>query len=180
MNPEGFQELVDEIRSTSRQGWLIRLLGVTAALAALVCTEQAAGGFSDWVLYAVVGGTVVTVVRPDGHAALFVIGILCARYLASVDDVRTPGAIGIGLCLLVFHAAMALAATGPPAVVFPPEILLTWLRRTAAVSSAPPVVWLLAISLDRLDARGNALLTAVAIAGVAGSALVLRKRSVSG
>jgi hypothetical protein len=40
-------------------------------------------------------------------------------------------------------------------------------------------VWLAVGALDGLHPRGNAVLTGVAIAGVAGAALVLRRRSVS-
>lgn len=177
MNSDALQDLVDEVRSTSPQGWVIRAIALGAAVVALVVTETAAGGFSDWVVFAVAGTSLLACLRPDGHAGLVLVLVLGARWLAAIDDVRTPWSLVLALALTVLHAALALAATGPPAVRFPAVTVRRWLRRTAVVAAITSGVWLAAAAAARQDVRGSAAVTGVAIAGLVVTWFALRRRS---
>jgi hypothetical protein len=81
-------------------------------------------------------------------------------------------------CLLVYHAVNALAATFPTGGKVPMATLAQWLRRTMFGASVTVGIWVLVVLFDRSNGAGNGLLTGLALAIVAGGALVISARSV--
>jgi hypothetical protein len=67
--------------------------------------------------------------------------------LAAVGGVPV-GAMPAALLLLAAHIAAVLLSYGPPALPIGARLLLTWLRRGAAVAVAVPLVWLVAVLVD--------------------------------
>ncbi len=122
---------------------------------------------------------VASAVRPDTHTALSRRRGGPWHWLATVDGVGGPWLPLAAVCLLVHHAVIALSASIPIGGVLPTATVLRWMGRTALVASATVGMWALVAVLDGRDAPGNGLLTALALAIVAGAALTIRSRSLT-
>jgi hypothetical protein len=178
MNPSALQGWIDELYGTSRQQWLLRLLTMIAPLVALLAVTAEAGTWWPFGLVVVTILAAASAVRPDSHTALAVIAVVVAHWLVTIDRLDTPWLPAATVCLLVYHAVNALAATFPIGGEVPMATLGQWLRRTLFVASASVGMWMLVVLLDRREAPGNALITALALAILAGAALATRLRSV--
>ena len=99
-------------------------------------------------------------------------------WTAAVDDVRTPWALVAACGLLVFHVAMALAATGPAQLRWHPEVVRRWLRRTLAVAASTCASW--GVARVSVEARwdGGATVLVAATVLIAIGALAARASSV--
>ena len=121
--------------------------------------------------------SIASAFRPDSHTAVAVITILAWHWLAVVERIDTAWMPVAACSLLAYHSVIALTATFPVGGVVPTATLLQWLRRTALGCGGTVAMWALVVLLDRRDAAGNGLLTALALAIVAGSAVALRSAS---
>lgn len=107
--------LLLEMQKVSSTQWVLRCTGLLGTVLALLLTLP--GG-----LFAHIGTIAVTavvavalliqMVRPDSDLGLLGPGLL-VLVLAGQGDLSIPRALGIGLALLLAHAAFALAATIP-------------------------------------------------------------------
>jgi len=179
MSSSALQPWIDEFLETSRQQWLLRIVA-TITPAGAVLAASAANGRSWWsfALFSVILLAMASAIRPDTHTALIVVGVVGWHWLATVDGVDTGWLPFAGVCLLVFHAVIALSANVPTGGDIPAAALGLWLRRTAVVGAATVGVWGVVVVFDRRAAPGNGLLTGVAVAVVACGAVMIRARSV--
>jgi hypothetical protein len=178
MNPSALQGWIDELHGTSRQQWWLRLVTVLAPLDALFAVTAEVGTWWPFGLVVVTVLACASAVRPDSHTALLAIAVVAAHWLVTVDRVDTPWLPAASVCLLVYHSVNALAATIPTGGEVPMATLAQWLRRTMFGAGATVGMWILVVLLDRREAPGNGLLTALALAIVGGSMVMIRSRSV--
>lgn len=178
MNTTSLQQWVDEFLETSRQQWLLRIAAVAAAAAAVLAASGASGRWWwSFALFTVLVLAAASAIRPDTHTALVVVVVVGWHWLATVDDVDTPWLPFASVCLLVYHAVIALSANVPTGGDVPASVIGRWMRRTAVVGVATVVVWGLVVLFERRAAPGNAVLTAAALVLVAAGAVMIRSRS---
>lgn len=179
MNRASLQNWLDELLETSRQQWLVRIVAVATPVGAVLAASAANGrGWWSFALFSVIVLAMASAIRPDTHTALVVIAVVGWHWLATVDGVDTPWLPVAGVCLLVFHAVIALSANVPVGGDIAPATLGLWLRRITVVGAATIGMWGLVVLFDRRAAPGNGLLTGVALAVVACGAVMVRARSV--
>lgn len=177
MNANRLQRWIDELHDTSGQQWLLRLVAVVAPLGAMAAVAAEAGRWWPFGMALVAALAVASAFRPDSHTAAAVIGIVAWHWLAVVDRVDTVWLAVATCCLLAYHSLIALTATFPAGGVVPTPTLLHWLRRTALGGCVTVAMWAAVTLLDRREAAGNGLLTALALAVVVGGAVAIRSRS---
>jgi len=177
VNPQTPQEWIDDVLETSPQQWLLRLIAVVTPVMAVLAASAANGRAWPVGMSLVAGLALTSSLRPDADWALAVIVIVGWHWLAAVDEVDTIWLPLASVLLLVFHTVVALLATVPSGGVVPTITLARWAGRVAVGAGATVGLWLMVVALDQRDARGNALLTALALAVVAGAAVLIRARS---
>ncbi|MGA9276190.1 hypothetical protein [Ilumatobacter sp.] len=180
MNAERIQAWIDELHGTSGQQWMLRLVVVLAPLGALAAVTAEVGRW--WPFGGVLMGAlaIAAAFRPDSHTALLIIAVVVCHVLATVEQVDSPWVVVVACCLLLHHSAVALTASFPVGGVVPTATLLRWAQRTGVAGGLTIGMWGLVIVMERRDAAGNGLLTALAVAIVAASAVVIRSRSLNG
>jgi len=169
--------LIDEFLATSAQQWLVRLVAVVTPMGAVLAASAANERWWPVGLFLVAWLGVVSAVRPDTPLALVTIVVVVWHWLVAVDGVSTPWLPIASICLLLFHGVIALLATVPTGGELPVATLGQWARRGALGGCLTVTVWGLVVLLDRREAAGNGLLTAVALAIVAAGAVTIRSRS---
>lgn len=178
MNAATLQRWIDEVLETSRQQWLLRAVAFVSPIGAVLAATGATG--RSWatglVLVSLLAGAAA--IRPDTHISLVGIALIMWHWLATVDRIDTwwlPLAV---ICLVVHHTVAALTATIPTGGEVPGRVLRCWSGRLLACSALTVVVWVATVGMDRRNAPGNGLLTALALGVVASTALLIRSRSV--
>jgi hypothetical protein len=172
------QHMIDDVQATPTQQWSLRAGAFAAAVVAYLATEIAVGSFLTVGLVVVMLAGFASLLRTDSHVGLAVFFVVCWRWLASVDDVRTPWSMVVAIALLAFHVCTALTAITPPGGRVPTLTARRWASRSVLVATATIGAWLVMIVLHARSAPGNALLTIVAIALLVVGGLVLRARTV--
>jgi hypothetical protein len=107
-----------------------------------------------------------------------VVVVIVWHWLATVDGPGGAWLLIASLCLLLFHAVIALSASVPIGGEIPMATIGQWLRTTALGSGATVGVWTLVVLLDGRNTSGNGALTGLALAIVAGAAVMIRSRSI--
>ena len=179
MNPSALQRMVDELLATSAQQWLLRLVAVVAAFGAIAAAAMANDRWWPFGVVVVVSFSLASAIRPDTHLPFIVIVVIAAHWLATVDDLATPWLPTAGVCLLVFHTVIALAATVPIGGQLPTGVIGRWLWRSALGAGVTVGVWVVAVVFEQRDQTGNGLLTGLALAIVATAAVMIWSRSVA-
>jgi hypothetical protein len=177
MNPSALQGWIDELHATSPQQWFLRLLIVAAPLGAVLAVTAEVGTWWPFGLVVLTALAGASAIRPDAHTALFVIAVVAAHWLLTVERLDTPWLPVASCCLLVFHAATALGASFPAGGDVPTATIVQWLRRTFLGGCVTVGMWVLVVLFDRREAPGNGLLTGLALAIVAAAAVTIRSRS---
>lgn len=163
------QRLIDRVQATSAQRWLLGALAVIAAVAAAVATDLAAASDMPWLTGVTAIVALVAAVSAGSHAGSVVVGLTFARWAVGVDDVATPWALLAALCLLVFHAALALMGATPHTATVDRVVLVRWAARVGGVAAATAGMWGLVAVLDRWRLPGGTLLALAAfLAATAG------------
>lgn len=178
MNPPALQRWIDEFHATSQQQWVFRLVAVLAPIGAVLAAAGANDRLWPAGLFIVTVMALASAVRPDTHIAAVAVVVVVWHWLATVDEVGGPWLPIAAVCMLLYHAVIALSATVPIGGVLPPATIGRWAARTTLAGGATLGVWALVVALDGRNAPGNGLLTALALAIVAGAAVVIRSRSV--
>jgi hypothetical protein len=108
-----------------------------------------------------------------------VVVVIVWHWLATVEGVGGPWLLIASLCLLVYHAVIALSATLPVGGELPVATIGLWSRRTAFGGCVATVVWIFVVLFDRREAAGSGLLTALALAILTAAAVLIRSRSIN-
>lgn len=177
MTPRTLQDWVDLVLDASAQQWVLRALTVVMPVLSLVFAAAAIGRWWPAGLAVVGLLSIATALRPDTHFALGVV-VVCTWHWAAIEvDVATGWLPAAASALLVFHAAVALAASLPTGSVVPTAVLMRWGGRVGVAAAVTVGMWAAASSLERRDLPGNAVLTGAAFAVVGLAALGIRARS---
>ncbi len=167
--------VADELTLLSGHQRVLRLLVGLAPPAVLGCSLLAGAPFAWWVLVVVVALGLLCLAVPDSHSVLMTVAFLAWRWLADVDDPRTPWVVPAALAVLVLHTAAAAAASTPGPAVLDPLTRRRWLRRTAVVALATVGVGGLTAAAGALRPAPSAAATLAAVVLVAAVAGVLRR-----
>jgi hypothetical protein len=143
---------------------VLRLLVLTSAVVAVVCTWLAAGHTVPFINAVIFGLALVCVVLPDSHAGLLVVLLVGVEWLATVDDRTTPWSVGAAAALAVFHASMAAATVAPPAAKWTRAMCRRWMRRSAVVMVASAGTWAVVVVARGHHASATVLVAASLIA----------------
>jgi hypothetical protein len=128
----------------------------------------------------------VTVVLSIGFAAMpeSALGTLCLGVVVVWWTLAASGGVPVGaipaaLLLLAAHVSSVLLSYGPPRLPVGGPLLRRWLRRSAGVAVAVPLVWLVAVAVDgEPEAPGiwvAGLACAVVVCIVAATAVTVRE-----
>ena len=171
------QTLVDTIRPTSSQRWLLVVVAVSAPLVASMLIATGSGGLSTGsvVLVCLLAGLATAAAAyPDAHTGLVIIGIIVWQWIASVDNASNVRSVAVALCLVAMHSALALMAVTP----YTAEVERSVLRRSAgrAIDVFVPtiLVWLFVVAFDGVNRPGDAFLAFLALSTVVVGVIALR------
>ena len=92
-----------------------------------------------WPALVIVFLTLFALVFPDSEAAMATMMAYCTWWLYAVRDVTTPWAMSAAVALLVFHAVIAHAASGPAGISTDRTTVRAWWQAGVLVS-APTVL----------------------------------------
>ena len=102
----------------------------------------------------------IALLLPDSEAAMATMMAFGAWWFSAVQDVATPWAVPAAVALLVFHAVIAHAASGPAGIATDGPTARAW-GRAGVLASAPAVLVFGMVTLAR-----NAATTPPAIVGL--------------
>ena len=167
-------------REIRRSGTAQRSLRVAVFVGPLVAI--AAGSFAAahvlvpvvLVVAVLAAGCAIT---PDTNLGLLVTIVIGWHWAGSVHDPLTAWVLLAAGGLLVFHVAMALAATAPARAGWPAASLARWGRRTALVAAITIAAWSSTLIVDAIHVDGGVGLLVVAATALGLATLVLRNRS---
>ncbi|CAN5546442.1 hypothetical protein BH10ACT2_BH10ACT2_26810 [soil metagenome] len=170
MNEQSIEEATWLLSRTRGVGLVLRALMLVSPLAALGCTRLA-GGTLPFIAFPVIALSLLCVLVPDSHIGLFVVLLVAAGWLATVDDTTTPWSIGVAVSLTAFHASVAAATVAPPAARWTRAMRRRWSRRSLIVMIASAGTWLVVATVDRYEIPSSgvlltASLLALAVAGM--------------
>lgn len=117
--------------------------------------------------------------RPDTHIALGLVAVTVWAWLRASPDVATARTVAVTVMLLVFHEAIALLASTPPAAVPGRAVLQRWALRTLWVGAGTTLVWLLVAALQGERRAASPTALSMAVVGVAGAAMWARHRALT-
>lgn len=141
MNP--MKELLDDLRSLSREQAILRGLMVVSLLAFAVLLLLA-GESSVYALVVLAILSAFCVINPHTVLPAAVMVYCMAVWWAGVPEPMVPLATPAALCLLVLHAASAVSASAPAQAAIPRELLWRYAVRLALVAGATVALSLVA------------------------------------
>jgi hypothetical protein len=170
---------LDDLSVTGLTGRALRLLALVAAAGAWLAGVLAGAGDSPVAVTVLLLAAAWCAVVPDSQAGLLVPLALGWQWLAHLDRTTSGWVLLAALCLLVFHAAIALASSAPTAASLGRYVLRATARRTALIALVTAGVWL-AVRWSPVTGRpGHLSLTVAALlvltAGAAVAAVALRQ-----
>jgi hypothetical protein len=177
MNLAAGLEWFDRMRTIPGQRWGLIAVAVVAAVAASAITGLVAGQMNWVVLTLVFGTAIASTVRPDFHTALLVETIVVWYWAAGTDDPLTPWAIPTGLCVFVFHSAVALMSAASMRAIIEWTVIRRWSIRSGWVVIATGAAWSLVVVMNGRQAPGSVAATFVAFVTLTVLVLVARLRS---
>lgn len=152
-------DVAAQVRRMSPQRWSFAFAALVAAALVPIVTGVAGSGQSPVILAVVIGLAGASVTQPDSHVALMVPIVGGWHWTASTDASTSGWALAVAVCLFAFHTLVALMSTTPPRATIDTRSVLRWLRRSIVVTSATAVVWVLVVTVDRVDLAGSAVVT---------------------
>ncbi len=170
--------LIERLLLVSPQRWVLVAVALASAVAASWLAAAEEGHQTGIVLVIVVAMAIGATILPDSHAALFAVAVILWQWLASADDVLTPLAIPMALCLFVFHTAIALMAVTPISAHVDRSTIVRWVVRSSYVAFATVAMWVIVVVMNERRAPGSVTLTSVGFVTL--TILILALRSSTG
>lgn len=118
---------------------------IGAAIASLLLTGYRG---PTWPALVIVFFALIALLLPDSEAAMATLMAYCAWWFYAVQDVTTPWAVPAAVALLVFHAVIAHAASGPAGIATDGSTARAW-GRAGVLASAPAVLVFGVVTLAR-------------------------------
>lgn len=115
------------LRAVHPAQWLLRMLMLFAACAALWVTAAWLGMGPAWMFVAAVAAVLSGVVRPDSHLPLAGVGVIALRWFL-VGDAPWWQAVVVAGLLWFYHWGCTLAAEAPPWARTGGDILARWAK----------------------------------------------------
>jgi hypothetical protein len=145
----------------------LRALGVAGVLVALAAT-RAAGSDTLLVLeVGIIGLALLSAVLPDTHLGLLIVLLAGSHWLAIVDDVTTPWAMGFATGIALAHTSMGAASVSPPAARWSEAMRRRWARRLLTQIAVIVPTWAVVATMAEIDIGANAIVMAGALLVVA-------------
>ena len=161
---------------------LLAALAAASGVAACVLagtTRAHTSSFTTTLMLWSVALAIAAAARPDTHIALGLVAVTVWAWLRASADVATFRTVVVAVALLVFHVAIALLASTPPAAVPVPAVLQRWVFRTLWVLAGTVMVWVLVAALQGQPRRASPLLLSLAALAVACVAMWARHRALA-
>ncbi len=138
---------MNAILRESRGRLALRAVLMVAPILALLCTgpEEWPRG---WFVALTVALSVGNAWMPESMLGASCLGLVVIWWALAVPDGVPLTAILAAALLLAAHVASVLLSYGPPALPIGGRLLRLWLRRTAVVGVAAPLVWAVAVVVD--------------------------------
>lgn len=171
------QTLLDTVRATSRQRWLLVVVAISAPLTASALIAAESGRLSSGTVGLVcllAGVAIAAAAYPDAHTGLVIIGIIAWQWIASVDNAANVRSVAVALCLVAMHSALALMAVTPYTAVVERSVLRRTAGRAADVFVPTVLVWLIVVAFDGVNRPGDAFLAFLALSTVVVGVIALR------
>jgi hypothetical protein len=171
--PETVGSAVDAAREVGRDGLVVRglILPSTAACWAVACWLGDGFSWLPTLILAVVSLAAVT--GPDSGAPIALIVVLTATWMFETRHASISWSLVLALAVLAIHVSAARAAALGKGASLDRRIGRRWVAQTAAVAVATCGLWALIVLLDDAQVSGGVAVSAVAIAAVAGFAVVV-------
>jgi len=177
MIEEALQLWLDQALATRRQRWVLGAAAVASVVAASLLVGAGGASGRELAIATVVSAVLATIaVGGSGtHVGSLVLAIVALEWLVFVDDETSPRAIGVAVCLYVFHSLLALMAATPHTSVIDARVLRRWAVRSVFVIATTVAVWALVVTLERRQAGGSQALTVVGLVVVIVTVVALRR-----
>jgi len=134
---------------------------------------------NGWFLAVTVVLSVGFAAMPESALGTMCLGVVVFWWMLAASDGVPVGAVPAALLLLAAHVASVLLSYGPPRLPVGAGPLRLWLRRSAGVAVAAPLVWLVAVAVDgQPEPPGiwvSGLVCAVVVCIVAAIAVTVRE-----
>jgi hypothetical protein len=101
-----------------------------------------------WFLVLTIALSVGFAAMPESWLGTACIGVVVLWWAIAVAGDVPLSAVPAALLLLAAHVAAILLSYGPPALPIGSALLGRWLRRSAGVAAAVPIVWLFAVVVE--------------------------------
>jgi len=142
-------------------------LGVAGVLVALAATRAAGSDTLLAVEVGIIGLVLLSTAAPDTHLGLLIVLLAGSHWLATVDDVTTPWAMGFATGIALAHTSMAAASVSPPAARWSEAMRRRWARRLLTQIAVIVPTWAVVAILAEIDIGANAVVMAGALLVVA-------------
>ncbi|MGH3505966.1 MAG: hypothetical protein ACRDO2_02040 [Nocardioidaceae bacterium] len=170
-------DLRDAAHDLGVHQWALRSLLVLGVALTLVAVGQAGDGVGLLVPAILFAVAFWTAYNPDSTRPTFLIGLLLAVWLVSVDDGGLGWSLAAATGLLIVHAAAAYAAETPAGGRPLSSTHRRWALHTLVVAGLTTTTWAIVRALDGVDAPGRDVGTGAALLGIVVVALSLAVRT---
>lgn len=134
---------------------------------------------NGWFLAVTVVLSVGFAAMPESALGTMCLGVVVLWWMLAAAGGVPVGAIPAALLLLAAHVSSVLLSYGPPQLPVGGALLRRWLRRSAGVAVAAPLVWLVAVAVHgEPEPPGvwvSGLACAVVVCIVAATAVTVRE-----
>jgi hypothetical protein len=172
------QRWIDTASMASPQRWAFGAAAVGVVAVALFVTLVGTHARFGWFATTTVVMAAAAAVQAGSHTAIVVVALVVVQWLSASDDVTTVRSLAVSLCLLAFHALLALMAVTPHRVTVHGDILRRWAQRFGAVAAATTAIWVLVRVLERRESPASPQLTLLALLAAGAGVVALLRRSV--
>jgi hypothetical protein len=134
----------------SRETWA-RLMLRGVVLVAPVLAVLAAGPEdlpNGWFLAVTIVLSIGFAAMPESALGTMCLGVVVVWWTLAASGGVPVGAVPAALLLLAAHVSSVLLSYGPPRLPVGRGLVRRWLRRSAGVAVAAPLVWLVAVAVN--------------------------------
>ena len=103
---------------------------------------------NGWFLAVTVALSIGFAAMPESALGTMCLGVVVVWWMLASSGGVPVGAVPAALFLLAAHVASVLLSYGPPRLPVGAALVRRWLRRSAGVGVAAPLVWLVAVAVD--------------------------------